>query len=207
MNITYSINLVILGITLEPKVTLDIFQFYREIKGTSLYRGSLTYKGSVYTLKITRNGFCSVYIRRNFSSLLSNLECIGKEIHDFIFQYCKPDIEKVSIFPRNIQIIFHILFDFKKPNFRIFCSHFTKTFLTDFEYEIKESNSSDSVWLPFNNNLIYFSSFRIKFKGFSKCIFSFSYTYRGNCLTSNVLDFKRVCDCIRKCYLDNHIIW
>ena len=95
----------------------------------------------------------------------------------------------------------------KYPKFRFYCIAIIQSFSSDYDFEIKESNSSDSLWLPYVVSDLYFSSFRIKSRGTIKCIFTFSYTFKGSCLTGDIAEFQKLCYKLRLCYLENCEIW
>ena len=202
MQVSYSVNLVIFSLFFDPQVEFDIQNIHNCFSGSYLYRGSLTFKRGLYTVKITRNGFCSIYLRRNFSSVLANIEDLALEVYMFLKDFTLQKIDIVKITPKNIQITFHITFQVI-PDFKFFCRKLVESYENLYEFEVKESNSYDSVWLPYVNTNLYFSGIRIKIRGSSKCVFTLLYSYKGSCLTDNVLDFCRVCDNIRECYLNN----
>ena len=207
MQVSYEVNLVIFDLIFCPKTVFDLHYIKRNVtRGAFLYRGSLTCKRNTYTLKLTRNGFCSIYLRRNFSRVLSDLTKLTFEVCTFLEDPSGKDLISVCISPKNIQITFHIILE-KYPKFRFYCIAIIQSFSSDYDFEIKESNSSDSLWLPYVVSDLYFSSFRIKSQGTIKCIFTFSYTFKGSCLTGDIAEFQKLCYKLRLCYLENCEIW
>lgn len=203
MEVSYEVNLVIFDLNFYPRVQFDIDSIKRNVgDNVTYYRGSLTCKRKFYTFKLTRNGFCSVYLRGNFAILLSDISKLVCEVCWFLGDFCDREVESVFVAPKNIQITFHLLFE-RFPKFRLFCFKIIESLSSDYEFEIKESNSAESLWLPYVESDVYFSSLRIKARGKSKCIFSFSYTFKGNCLTADVAEFQKLCFNIRVCYLYN----
>ena len=207
MRISYEINLVILDFVFFPKNQFDLFHIQRSIKhGVYIYRGSLTCRTKAFTLKLTRNGYCSVYLRRDFSILLSDLTTLASKVCIFLENCSGKDITSVNVSPKNVQITFHIILE-KYPKFRFYCITIIESFSSDYDFEIKESNSAESLWVPYVVSDLYFSTLRIKSRGKSKCIFTFSYTFKGSCLTANIQEFEELCSKLRMCYLDNFEKW
>ena len=203
MQVTYGIHLVIFGVNLNPPVKFDISKIYnnRSRDDIFVYRGTISSRRGAYTVKITRNGYCTIYLKKNFSEYLSNIKQLALDVYDYIKEYCKSEVTSLFIYPKNIQITFQIILK-NKLNFKDFCFCIVERFPDKYDYEVKESNSSDSVWLSYTKDSRYFSSFRLKNKEGSKCIYTFSYTYNGSCLTSDIVQFTRICDDIRMCYMD-----
>ena len=70
MQVTYGINLVIFGVNFVLQVKFDISKIYENRSRNDIhvfvYRGTITSRRESYTFKITRNGFCTIYLRRIF---------------------------------------------------------------------------------------------------------------------------------------------
>ena len=203
MNISYSVNLVIFGLDFNPRSEFNIGEIFERVSifddSVVCYRGTITCKRKYYTIKLTRNGYCTVYLRKDFARILINIRFLVLDILDFIQVYCESDLLSVTIFPRNIQITFQIIFD-KEVRFVDFCLKIVETFSSKYNFEIKESNSSDSVWVIFTERNSYFSNFRLKIKGDVKLVFTILYTFKGSCLTCNVSQYIDICEDLKFCY-------
>ena len=208
MYINYRINLVILGLKVCPQSKVNLNLFINKTKAY-LYRGCANYKEKSYTLKISRNGFCSIYIKNNFAYILDNIESFVLDIYigllkNFFWLNC----HNLYIYSKNIQIAFDIILDIKL-NLNIFCiliyNHYLKYSCYDnYEFiEIKESNSYESFWIKYDNNIRdkYISSFRLKLKD---TIITVLHNYKGTCLTKDINKFLNFCQEIKHCY-NNYI--
>ena len=198
MEIDYFINLIIIGINTTPKTKIDI-NLLANNTTAYIYRGTANYKHKSYTLKLTKNGYCSLYIKNNYSSIINNIEKFVRYLYyKIISKYCTENIYELNVFIKNTQITFTIIFEII-PTFSVFLINIYKYFSNNCSVtlEVKESNSFESVWLNFHstrntNNISYL---RIKYK---KTIFTVSHSYKGNCLTKNIFEFKEMCTYIRK---------
>ena len=198
MQVIYCTNLVILGFQVHPVNELNIKQIQTDHSSEAhLYRGAVIHRKKEYTLRITRNAFCSVYLKQNLSKIISNIEALASDINCFLETYYLNEVTSIDISIRNIQITFSIIFNGKTPRFVEFCRGLAKFYNEKYNFEVKESGSNDSVWLQLNSSCSYFSGFRMKYRDNPLTVFNYSHTYKGSCLTRNVLHFLDICNDIK----------
>ena len=200
MPIHYSTHLIVLGVQTLPKSTFNLDLFQKQSENCTLYRGTAVYPHKDYTLKFTKNSYIHIFLKNSFPRTLSDIEeFITTSCSHILRKYCECDIEKLVIDVINVQISFTIHLKNEELQFIDFCLRLVKLLQGEYIFEVKESNSYESVWLNLNQknlnqeervSIPKFSSFRIKH---NKTTYTIAHTYIGSCITKNVNQFIELC--------------